>query len=124
MKNLKKLLSLFLALVMVIGVLPMAVSAENSADLNEALNVPGGNLVFVSEGEYPWTVEQDWAKSTNERVGLSKSVISTTFTAEEGDVIQFDFQVGGEGSYPYDDFDTLKFRVDGEEVCFWAVYLD
>ena len=44
----------------------LALSVRDAA-LGAALNVPDGNIQFVTEGEYPWTVDgaNGWAKSTN-----------------------------------------------------------
>ena len=86
-------------------------STRDAADLNEALNVPGGNLVFTSEGTYPWVVDGDAAKSSNEGVASSTSTVSTTVTAAAGDIVQFDFKAWGEGSYTY--WDHCDFAIDG-----------
>ena len=116
----KKLISIFVAVMMVLSIIPAAAFASDgnrgaerpnttaslmpreatrdAADLNEALNVPGGELVFVSEGTYPWVVDGDAAKSSNAGVSSSTSAVSTTATAVEGDIVQFDFKAWGEGS--------------------------
>lgn len=42
----------------------LALSVRDAA-LDAALNVPDGNIQFVTEGEYPWTVDgaNGWAKA-------------------------------------------------------------
>lgn len=64
----------------------LALSVRDAA-LDAALNVPDGNIQFVTEGEYPWTVDgaNGWAKSTNFQVSSSESTVTATVTAEEGD---------------------------------------
>ena len=89
-------------------------STRDAANLNEALNVPGGNLVFTSEGTYPWVVDGDAAKSSNEGVASSVSEVSTTVTAVAGDIVQFDFKAWGEGSYTF--WDHCDFAIDGTVV--------
>ena len=89
-------------------------STRDAANLDEALNVPGGNLVFTSEGQYPWVVEGDAAKSSNAGVASSTSAVSTTATAAAGDIVQFDFKAWGEGSSMY--WDKCEFAIDGSVV--------
>lgn len=83
------------------------------AALDAALNVPDGNIQFVTEGEYPWTVDgaNGWAKSTNFQVSSSESTVTATVTAEEGDIVSFDYKVSSEARY-----DKLVFAVDGNPV--------
>ena len=89
-------------------------STRDAANLDEALNVPGGNLVFTSEGQYPWVVEGDAAKSSNAGVASSTSAVSTTATAAAGDIVQFDFKAWGEGSSTF--WDKCEFAIDGSVV--------
>ncbi|MBR3299132.1 MAG: DUF2436 domain-containing protein [Clostridia bacterium] len=95
-------------------------STRDAANLDEALNVPGGNLVFTSEGQYPWVVEGDAAKSSNEGVASSTSEVSTTVTAAAGDIVQFDFKAWGEGSYTY--WDHCDFAIDGSVMFTQGAY--
>lgn len=130
----KKYLAAVLAALLAIAgtVVPVmgrsVVSAEtvsDAASLNEALNYPGDALSFVFEGEYPFVVEGDYAKSSNQGVdGIYDeasdevkpcvSGVSTTITANEGDVVSFDFSVSSETS------DRLCFYIDGERVDRWS----
>lgn len=68
----------------------LALSVRDAA-LDAALNVPDGNIQFVTEGEYPWTVDgaNGWAKSTNFQVSSSESTVTATVTAEEGNIVSF-----------------------------------
>jgi hypothetical protein len=95
-------------------------STRDAANLDEALNVPGGNLVFTSEGQYPWVVDGDAAKSSNAGVSSSTSAVSTTATAAEGDIVQFDFKAWGEGSNTL--YDKCEFAIDGTVVLSKGAY--
>ena len=132
----KKIISIFVAVMMVLSIIPAAAfasdgnrraerpntavslmpreSTRDAADLNEALNVEGGELVFVSEGTYPWVVDGDAAMSGNAGVNSSTSAVSTTVAAVEGDIVQFDFKAWGEGAYTY--WDKCEFAIDGTVV--------
>lgn len=130
----KKYLAAVLAALLAIAgtVVPVTgrsvVSAEtvsDAASLNEALNYPGEALSFVSEGEYPFVVEGDHAKSSNQGVdgvydqasGEVKpciSGVSTTVTANDGDVVSFDLSVSSER------VDRLCFYIDGERINRWS----
>ncbi len=135
----KKFLAMLMALAMVLSIVTIPVIAEteepktssakfdssqNSAPqtastLNEALNVPGGSLNFVTEGDYPWFVYGDAAKSSNINIGDSTSTVSTTVTASAGDVLRFDYMSFGEG-FGYDPgsyvMDGLQLFIDGSLV--------
>ncbi len=123
----KKIFAFVLALVMLLSLSPsLARSAEanapvssqsrDAANLNEALNVPGGSLAFETDSEYPWVVSGDAAKSTNEGVSNSTSSVWTTVSASAGDVLSFDYMSCGEGTYEDFDWDGLRVYVDGEKV--------
>ena len=82
--------------------------------LNEALNIQNGTLEFTSTGAYPWNVvisgERAYAKSTNEEVSSSTSVVSLTVNMNAGDTMSFDWFVSSESNY-----DKLIFKVNGSE---------
>ncbi len=95
------------------------------SDLDRALNVEGGTIHFESEGDYPWEVVAEegegarfYAKSTNEGVSSSSSVVTATVTAAAGDVVSFDFQCWGEGITMT--WDGLKFYINGEKQVEYA----
>ena len=96
-----------------------AAAPADAANLNEALNVAGGTLTFTSEGDHPWIVDGDAAKSTNVNVANSTSTVSTTVTAAAGDILQFDFMSFGEAAGDYV-WDGLHLTVDGTEVMKWS----
>ena len=136
----KKFLAMLMAVMMVLSLVTVPVMAEtpaandprlstapktgtaaapaDAANLNEALNVAGGTLTFTSEGDYPWIVDGDAAKSTNVNVANSTSTVSTTVTAAAGDILQFDFRSFGEGS-GNTVWDGLHLFIDGTEVAKW-----
>ena len=136
----KKFLAMLMAVMMVLSLVTVPVMAEtpaandprlstapktgtaaapaDAANLNEALNVAGGTLTFTSEGDYPWIVDGDAAKSTNVNVANSTSTVSTTVTAAAGDILQFDFMSFGEGSGSYV-WDGLQLFIDGTETMKW-----
>ena len=137
----KKFLAMLMAVMMVLSLVTVPVMAEtpaandprlstapktgtaaapaDAANLNEALNVAGGTLTFTSEGDHPWIVDGDAAKSTNVNVANSTSTVSTTVTAAAGDILQFDFMSFGEGSSDYV-WDGLQLFIDGTEVMKWS----
>ncbi len=101
------------------GTVP-AVTVRDAADLNEALNVEGGEIEFVSEGAYPWVVSGDAAMSGNAGVSSSESVLTATVEAAEGDIVQFEFQAWGEGSYTF--WDHCDFLIDGNQQFTYGAY--
>lgn len=137
-KHMKKHIAVILAALLALAgiIVPLSgtfpVSAETTRDaasLDEALNLSGDTLHFVSEGDYPWVVEGDHARSSNQGVDgvydeiLEEtkpciSAVSTTVTANEGDIISFELSVSSETS------DRLKFYVDGETVERWSGNVD
>ena len=78
--------------------------------LGSALNAEGGRLVFVSEGQYPWTVEGDYAKSGNKGVHSTSSVVTLTLSMREGDELRFRARVSSENNY-----DKFYFKVNGTD---------
>ncbi|MGM9639993.1 MAG: S-layer homology domain-containing protein [Faecousia sp.] len=103
----------------------------HSAELDEALNVPGGELEFytpeeAANGYYPWVAEDGYAKSTNQgvdstvdRAPPSISTVKTTVQANEGDVLRFRYKVSSEKN-----MDKLRFYVDGQRVMTWSGEVD
>ena len=94
------------------------------SDLDRALNVEGGNIHFVSEGDYPWITAEEgdrfYAMSGNAGISSSTSTVSAVITAEEGDILQFDFKAWGEGSGNF--WDHCDFYIDGERVLYYGAY--
>ena len=94
--------------------------------IDEALNVEGGELHFESEGSYPWITVLDeesgrlYAMSGNAGVHSSDSILTTTITANAGDVVSFEFQAWGEGTSTY--WDYCEFAIDGQRVGYWGAY--
>ena len=90
------------------------VTVKPMPTLNEALNIQNGTLEFTSTGAYPWNVvisgERAYAKSTNEEVSSSTSVVSLTVNMNAGDTMSFDWFVSSESNY-----DKLIFKVNGSE---------
>ena len=80
------------------------------------LNVAGGTLTFTSEGDHPWIVDGDAAKSTNVNVASSTSTVSTTVTAAAGDILQFDFTLLRRRLRATTVWDGLHLFIDGTEV--------
>lgn len=124
----KRIIATALSIMMLLSLASVPALAERSeardaADLNEALNAPGGNLVFTTDSEYPWIVAGDAAKSTNSGVHGSSSTVSTTVTAQQGDIISFDFLSSGEGS-DANAWDGLYFYIDGALAAKWGAHTE
>ena len=117
----RRMISFLTALIM-LAVLPGGATAlTKDAALDDALNVSGGSIAFVSEGAYPWEVAQgdeadhaEFAKCGNTGISSSTSVLTASVTAPEGGAgLTFDFQACGESSnYGYV-FDHCYFKIDG-----------
>ena len=97
---------------------------ETFATLDDALNVPGGNIHFESTGDYPWIVMQEgddmYAQSGNAGVSSSTSVLTATVTAADGDILQFDFKAWGEGTSTF--WDRCSFYINGVEQIAYGAY--
>lgn len=78
--------------------------------LTTALNVPGGNLFFNTTGSYPWVVENDYAKSSNQGHSSTSSEFTLTVTMAAGDTLTFDYKVSSETNY-----DKLLFYVNNSQ---------
>ena len=93
--------------------------------LDEALNVPGGNIHIFSSDNYPWVVDYNdyemWAHSGNAGVHNSSSTLfAYVWVEEEGTSVRFQFQTKGEeGSAIYDE---SRFEIDGNMVFSFGTY--
>ena len=85
------------------------------ASLNSALNVGGGTINFVSNGDYPWTVvtqgDRTFAQSGNAGQASSSSILTATVTLSSSMALFFDFKAWGEGSSNV--WDKCEFLIDG-----------
>ena len=105
---LKQICSLILALLMVLSVVSVPTFSAKAEDgenppstmtLNEALNVEGGNIEFTNSGDYIdsengnyiWRVEDDHIASPETGLYQKKAVITAEITANEGEIVAFDF---------------------------------
>lgn len=105
---LKQICSLILALLMVLSVVSAPTFSAKAEDgenppstmtLNEALNVEGGNIEFTNSGDYIdsengnyiWRVEDDHIASPETGLYQKKAVITAEITANEGEIVAFDF---------------------------------
>ena len=105
---LKQVCSLTLALLMVLSVVSVPTFSAKAEDgenppsamtLNEALNVEGGNIEFTNSGDYIdsengnyiWRVEDDHIASPETGLYQKKAVITAEITANEGEIVAFDF---------------------------------
>lgn len=121
----KRLIALLVAVLMAFGLVPAAALARTEAPvpadeptLNEALNVEGGMLSFISPGDYPWTVitEDDRVYAQSGNAGVASSVSSLSMTSYVGSnmAIHFDFKAWGEGGSNV--WDKCVFMIDGNEI--------
>ena len=84
------------------------------ADLNAALNVPGGTLSFTTTGSTPSVVadgEHVAAMTTNKSHESTSSITLNAGTLTAGTVIEFDWKVSSEAMY-----DTFAFVVNSRMV--------
>lgn len=103
-----------------------SVEPAAAADLNEALNVPGGNLTFESyEGEglfFSWLVEGDYAKAGNSGIdggaqyGVTQSTVSTVVNFNEGQGISFRYKVSCEST---ENTDWFAVFIDNSPIMAW-----
>ena len=84
--------------------------------LDQALNVAGGTIHFISNGDYPWTVQSEgdrvYAKSGNAGAQSSFSGIRAEVSANEGDILTFDFKAWGQSRGDLVK-DACLFSIDG-----------
>ena len=83
--------------------------------LSSALNIEGGIIHFVSNGDYPWVVvtegDRTFAQSTNAGQVSSSSIMTATVTLNGSMTLFFDFKAWGEGLG--EGYDKCEFLVDG-----------
>lgn len=90
--------------------------------LNEALNVEGGNIVFFDEGDYPWLVIEEgdriYAKSSNAGIPKSESRITASIHVDEASILSFDFKAWGETDPVYTNlnYDECVFMLNGISI--------
>lgn len=108
---------------------PAAASVDPAAaaDLNEALNVPGGNLTFESydDGEvfFSWLVDGDYAKAGNSGIdgggqfGVTQSTVYTTVNFDEGQGVRFRYKVSCESA---ENTDWLAVFIDSYPIEVWC----
>lgn len=96
----------------------ISVTVNYYPSLNDALNVQGGNLNFVSTGTYAWQIDMTTfsarlaGASTNSGAGNSQSAVTMdTIHLSAGDKLTFAWAVSSEANY-----DKLKFYVNGNVV--------
>lgn len=81
--------------------------------LNYALNTDGGNIVFTSVDDYPWTnVVEDgrvYAVSGNKSMHGTFSLMTAFVNTPQGGTLSFDYKAWGEGS----SYDYCTFLIDG-----------
>ena len=87
----------------------------DEAMLSSALNIEGGTINFVSNGDYPWMVvtegDRTFAQSGNAGVASSSSIMTATVTLNSSMTLFFDFKAWGEGLGSGND--KCMFLVDG-----------
>ena len=83
--------------------------------LNYALNTDGGNIVFTSVDDYPWTnVVEDgrvYAVSGNKSMHSTFSLMTAFVNTPQGGTLSFDYKAWGEGS----SWDYCTFLIDGSQ---------
>lgn len=76
---------------------PSIMTQDRSQELSDALNAEGCSNTFISEGAYPWVVDnttypdRTTAKSGNTDADGTSSVVSTTITLTDSAVLNFDY---------------------------------
>lgn len=104
-------------------------TTKAAADLNEALNVPGGTLEFLTFDQseydiYSWVVDGDCAKAGNTGIdgnpnvtGTSQSQIRLTYDFKEGQAITFRFRVSCQSA---EDTDWFALFIDYSPAAVWC----
>ena len=103
-----------------------------AASLNEALNVPGGTLEFITQAMegflFKWVVEDDHAKSSNEGIdgdpslyGATQSQVAAYVTLEQNQAIRFRYKVSCQNA---ENTDFFALFVDDLPVKIWYGEVD
>lgn len=82
-------------------------------ELDRALNIEGGEIHFVTTGDYPWVLLTDgsrrYAQSSNAGIHSSTSTLTATVFTNNGGTLSFEYKAWGEGV----SYDKCIFSVDG-----------
>ena len=69
--------------------------------LDEALNVQGGTLHFENDADYPFVVENDYVKSSNQNQGSTQPGVTTTVNLAAAKLLSFNYKVSSEANWDY-----------------------
>ena len=69
--------------------------------LDEALNVQGGTLHFENDAVYPFVVENDYVKSSNQGQGSTQPGVTTTVNLAASKLLSFNYKVSSEANWDY-----------------------
>ena len=69
--------------------------------LDEALNVQGGTLHFENDADYPFVVENDYVKSSNQNQGSTQPGVTTTVNLTASKLLSFNYKVSSEANWDY-----------------------
>ena len=69
--------------------------------LDEALNVQGGTLHFENDADYPFVVENDYVKSSNQNQGSTRPGVTTTVNLTASKLLSFNYKVSSEANWDY-----------------------
>ena len=69
--------------------------------LDEALNVQGGTLHFENDANYPFVVENDYVKSSNQGQGSTQPGVTTTVNLAASKLLSFNYKVSSEANWDY-----------------------
>ena len=94
---------------------PVTPTPPVPSELDEALNVEGGELLFVNDAVNPWIVDDiddRLSAVTNiQGQGDGSTTISTRVEMAAGEELTFDWKISSQISYDY-----LIFKVDGRQI--------
>ena len=97
------------------GTCTVDVTVVPDTALYDSLNADGGNLQFVSNGNYRFIAEEGdgrlYAVSGNRGVNLSSSFLSLSLPMEAGETLSFDYFHSTEQGY-----DFYYFKVNGQQI--------
>ena len=69
--------------------------------LDEALNVQGGTLHFENDADYPFVVENDYVKSSNQGQRNTQPGVTTTVNFAASKLLSFNYKVSSEANWDY-----------------------